>query len=506
MIRRLTTFSGLALLGAAASAQNDLHQNDIPLHNGRDFIVILNDPTVGADFDGNGINDIDEDQDGNGVPDLLDAPDPNWAALGHDFNYKIYPKELLNYFPRRDVDGDGSFLYDYDDKAVEVTGLAWSVFDTDWGVGPVDGVTPGSSPATTCTIAITRTRPCDVPGIQEPDFSQTLAVISGTSLDLPNPCNLPGNPLGCDGPDVDSDGLPDCPGSAGFVVGYAYKLSFGVDIDGDGDLDAGNGEGLVLAADGLTDYAVVQMEPGGEIYQSSPPPAGTPGNYCGNGDVSINIGMSGDEDPYDIEGLGLSPFSGYNWVSGGFASGIVFDPPEYIADITLETWEPSLVVRYGNPLIGFFDTAGLSGLRLDLLSPSLPPLLNFMVYRREASPTELAMIFISDDLWDDDANPMSVLGLNTPLLLQYTSTLQIFLGLTQLAGPHSFVPVTDFPSSIGDPWTDYVAQTTDITLGIPGSQLIGSDLHLYCQAVIIDIATGQPIITGSTNVAVMRLN
>lgn len=222
--------------------------NRLQLDNGGDVFVSLSNPTVGSD--------------------------PPMGDYSGDLYTKVYPKEVLLH-PK---------------GTMSVTGIQYSVFDTDWDLDDADlwswALTVGVESSDTVGGGSGVN-----PGNIEPLFTDPLAVIlpevPGVGL---------GNPLG----------FGNCP-PANEIAGWDVVETF-LDMNGQ-PVDI-----LELVADGTTDYVFTHFAPDGHELFSG-------GANCGPGNATLSYLLSTDfksfpfasfdgENQPDFLGTGYSAFGG----------------------------------------------------------------------------------------------------------------------------------------------------------------------------------------------------
>ncbi len=223
-----------------------------------------------------------------------------------DHYWKVFPRDVL----------------DHPSGTMEITGVSFFIADSDW-----------TTPPDYWDVILARGQASVVnPGTIEPDFNDPAAIrlFFGNS-GLPSPCSLPGDPFGCGG--------SPCPPAPGQLLGYNLQFFIGT----------GNGDGIVIPADGTRDYTVSAFPPPGQSVFNGPP--GT----CGLGDYSFAYSRSTDENLVDFLGLGTSHRGGFQIgnAGGGLPSGPIPDALTDAAFHSLEFFEPTL-----NPMIDRADGAG----------------------------------------------------------------------------------------------------------------------------------------------------
>src|SRR5258705_5932233 len=282
------TIAALSFFGASAYSQQQL--NELQLCNGGDGLFAYGDPSTGTEF-----------------------------------VWKVFPKETL-----RAADANGP-------HQMELNGLTVALFDTSWNTSPsfYDIIFPPAMPSgVPDTIG---------PNLNDPNAA-LLSLGSAAALGIPDPCTLPGNPVGCAG------GCPPAQTIGGYPVEFA--LAGGTGPNG----------GLLVAADGNTDLVVVSNLPAGMTLTSGPP------GQCGQGDYtfcdlhSSNVFASTPGEVQSPTASGNSPYGGFS--IGGVPNA---DGLDEVQDMPVEFQQPTVEGRttldpVANPVTGTTGL-GLSSLR-----------------------------------------------------------------------------------------------------------------------------------------------
>lgn len=241
---------------------------------------------------------------------------PDWA--NSDYFWKVIPKEVLRHCSgTMEVSGMDFFTFDTDYTTVDVNGNNTLLHDIVFTVGIPSGTNPGQI---------------------EPDPTDPNLVQLSFGAGSPNNASLPD---------------PGCP-PAGFINGYQLDVSIAGGVVG---------AGIILTADGTTDYVVTHMIPSGMCSGGACPGTGA----CLDGDMtfqdahsSCNFGGIG-ETQADWLGSGYSAF-------GGFAIGGALGGTDAVCETpwtNLEFFERTLNMRVDSGT-GNGPELGLAGLNFSL--------------------------------------------------------------------------------------------------------------------------------------------